>query len=182
MDLRKLDNTLQSGLVTRYHAVPSVRPQTVGQHTWGVAILMHYLSDGRATVHMILEALLHDSAEYFTGDVPFTVKRDNPAIKMAFDTLEEIHRENDLVPNAGYEGLNHEQALLKLCDTLEGFLWCAQYEARLGPVGPRWEEAYYRCKTKFVDILDTAYPGIWGRAEEIFRSFQNINRNTTNSP
>lgn len=180
MNARRLSNVLLSGLVTRYHAVPSVRPQTTGQHQWGVAILMIYLTEQAVDNVTLIEGLIHDSAELYTGDVPFTVKRDHLAVKTAFDQLENQYRETDLFPPV--ELLTFQTALLKLCDTLEGLIWCAQYEQRMGPVGPRWVEAYTRCKKKFGELLEQAYPGIWERADQLAEGYLPCELNTTNTP
>lgn len=189
MELRQLNNTLESGGVLRYHAVPSVKPQTVAQHCWGVAMLAHYISDDTSE-ELIMECLLHDSAELFTGDIPFTVKRDNPSIKSAFRELESFHREHDILPGGltGYHALcttqsemEHLHALLKVCDTLEGFIWCANNENRIGKVGSRWKEAYQHAQVKFKDILT---PEEWQRADAVFEHYSNnpANYNTTNAP
>lgn len=181
MSTTRLANTLLSGLVTRYHAVPSVRPQTTGQHQWGVAVLMIYLTEAQCSVCALMEAVLHDTAELYTGDVPFTVKRDNPELKAAFDRLEKYHRENDLLEEVGL--CNRSRMLLKLCDTLEGLIWCACYEQVGGCVGPRWQEAYKKCTDKFYFELEKDYPGIWERANHLVSTYLSspVTRNTTTS-
>lgn len=180
MNTTRLSNTLLSGLVTRYHAVPSVRPQTLGQHQWGVAVLMIYLSQGQCSRAALMEAILHDTAELFTGDVPFTVKRDNPTIKEVFDHMEREHRESNLLPESDLPETSKQ--LLKLCDTLEGLIWCACYEQHNGVVGPRWQEAYKKCTVKF-HLLAETFPGIWDKSNDLVNTYLSapVTRNSTTS-
>lgn len=156
-------NTLTSGKVLRYHAAPTVQPQNVAHHAWGVAVLVHYITRGQASAALLMEALLHDSGELFTGDVPFTVKRDSPSLKFAFDLLERNAREAKTTSSPAQLD-TRELAILKVCDTLEGFIWCVLHE-HLGPVCVRWVDAFARGRVKFKDDL---HPAEWERANEIF--------------
>lgn len=144
-------NTLDAGEVRRYHAVPSVAPQSVGLHSWGVAVICLYLTEGRASGVLLTEALLHDTEELFTGDIPFTVKRDVPAVKSMFAELSSVARANWLLPNKG-SLLPKEEAILKLADTLDGLIWCRKHEAH-GPVGGRWSDSLDRACDKFLPLL-----------------------------
>lgn len=175
----RLYNTLEAGKVSRYHAVPTVRPQTVGQHSWGVAVLLWHITQGQASAQCLMEAIMHDTAELFTGDIPFTVKRDHPAIKEAFKILETHHRVCHLVI-PGNNLSDAEEALLKVCDTLEGFIWCKLHEDTRGPVGDRWEEAYHVAQSKFKTMLTEEQ---WNLADEVFYGFLRMpyNRNSTNA-
>ena len=143
--------TLEAGRVLRYHAVPSVGSQNIAHHSWGVAVICLYLTGGKASSELLVEALMHDTAELFTGDIPFTVKRDRPDIKDTFDLMEDDAREAELlIPPQHLSDRDH--ALLKLADTLEGFVWCRKTELR-GPVLGRWTEAFAKARCKFSTIL-----------------------------
>lgn len=145
--------------MVRYHAVPTVGTQTVGLHSWGVAVILLYLTEGNVRVELLQAAILHDAPEIHTGDIPFTTKRDNPVIKKALAELEaEAHRTivlpfPELQPS--------EEALLKVADTLEGLLWCRKTEFT-GPVHARWMSSLYRAFDKFSDLLA---PSIISRAK-----------------
>jgi hypothetical protein len=141
-------NTLESGRVARYHAAPSVAPQTVGLHSWGVAVLAVYITGGAPSAALLQQAIMHDAAEIFIGDVPFTVKRDHPEVKRRFRELE-IHIHDFLV--MGAVSLDpHDEAVLKVCDTLEGLIWCRKTEvAGNGFVTGRWVQALDYALKKF---------------------------------
>jgi 5'-deoxynucleotidase YfbR-like HD superfamily hydrolase len=149
----RVANTLEAGRVLRYHAVPSVRPQSVSCHSWGVLILVLAICPD-ASRELVLEAALHDTGELYTGDVPFTVKRDCPDIKARFDELEDVARTNWLM--ADPQTLNaHDAAVLKLADTLEGFIWCRKTEL-VGPVRDRWVLAFRVGLEKFISRISDA--------------------------
>lgn len=85
----RLLNTLDAGRVMRWHTQPDGLRQTVGEHTFGVmCILLFALNEAdwasgvsvaesrrnRAEACiMLIGALLHDSREIFTGDIPAPV-------------------------------------------------------------------------------------------------------------
>lgn len=143
-------NTLEAGRVSRYHAVPTVAPQTVGLHAYGVAVLCLYITGGEASAALLRQALLHDAAELVTGDIPFTVKRDRPEVKALFNELEELAHERWVFPAS--ELSTREAAILKLCDTIEGLIWCRKTELT-GPVRHRWVEALNKALGKFEGLL-----------------------------
>ena len=158
----RLQNTLTAGEVIRYHAAPTVDSQNVAAHSWGVAVIVLYLTSSYCSGSLLAEALLHDAAELYTGDIPFTTKRDSPRMKAASVALEGKARSDFLlVPHV--TTLNaQEQAILKVADTLEGLLWCTAHEAVGGPVQIRWYEAYNRARAKF-----NLPPAMWVRANEL---------------
>lgn len=145
-------NTLCAGSVQRYHAAPSVMPQTVGLHSWGVAVLCMFLTDGKPSASLLAAAILHDAGELFTGDIPFTVKKANAEVKRIFDELEDETQTSLLVTNRLPPLTEDEKCILKLSDTLDGLAWCRKHE-REGPVYDRWVGALNRAKEKFVDTV-----------------------------
>ena len=155
--LQRLEATLQAGEVTRYHAVPEVRPQTDALHSWNMIALALFITNGTASWQLIVEIFGHDTGELFVGDIPFTVKRDNPELGRQINSMEATARHEhtmfgplDLSP--------HDAAILKICDTLEGFIWCRKYEnvSRIGDpnlVVERWTHALYACEAKFKEVI-----------------------------
>lgn len=149
-DFQRVANTLEAGRIRRYHAVPTVEAQTVGQHAWGVVILCLYVTGGEASRELLIQAALHDAAELYTGDMPFTVKRGVPELKKLLGHLE-AHAHRCLVMDD--IGLNpHDAAVLKMCDTLEGLIWCRKTELT-GPVRERWRLALNQAFEKFAEVL-----------------------------
>lgn len=165
-------NTLESGEVLRYHAAPGVTKQTDAHHAWGVAVLAMYLVP-TLSVDLLKECLLHDSGELVTGDVPFTAKMAGSVLKNLQHEQEENARTDHMITPPILS--ERERAILKICDTLEGLIWCAKEEAAVmfdgmhrGQVYRRWIGAYNHCYDKFFDFLSTEE---WRRANDIFEDF-----------
>ena len=146
-------NTLEAGRVARYHAAPTVAPQTVGLHSWGVAVICLYLTSGDSMEHhnLLARALLHDAAELYTGDVPFTTKRGCPEIKELLTRLEKIAYEQWLIPLP--EVTDYDECILKMADTIDGLLWCRKTEHPDGPVGQRWNDSLTVAFKKFQPVV-----------------------------
>lgn len=150
-DLERIINTLEAGRVTRYHAAPTVAPQTNGLHQWGVLMIAIYITEGKLSPALLLECAGHDLGEYFSGDMPFTAKRDNPELKRVMDSVEDTARKTELLISAK-ELTPREHAILKLADTLDGLIWCWKTETR-GPVRERWIASFAKGLQKFSTVL-----------------------------
>ena len=162
---RNFLNTLESGRVTRYHCAPSVAPQNLAHHQWNVAVILLHLTGNNLSETLLLEALFHDVDEYFTGDVPFTMKRDHPTLKSILKDVAKEHRDNDFVLPS-QDLTTREEALLKVADTLDGMLWTRDHEEHAGPIHGRWTESYLIAKHKFQHELT---PEEWQRADALFQ-------------
>lgn len=173
-----LHNTLEAGKVVRYHAVPTVKPQNVAHHSWNVAMLLIYISDNLCSRELLVEALMHDTGEIETGDIPYTVKRDNPELKRMLHELELIARADRTILPAT-ELIDADAAILKVCDTLDGFIWCALHEDKRGPVNDRWHQAYLNARTKFRDLLTRRQ---WEQADTLFIRYGGILTDTEGEP
>lgn len=123
MNIENLTNLLKSGEVLRYHTTPRVPAQTVAQHSWGVALIYRYLTGDES----LYDALLHDSAELFVGDIPAPVKAyigeqthliENLEIHYAIDAFGE-YRES-LCP------------LMHVADKLEALYWTRRADSEEG--------------------------------------------------
>jgi 5'-deoxynucleotidase YfbR-like HD superfamily hydrolase len=118
----------RSGRVRRYHTEELLKPQDVAQHSYGVAWLCWQLTSGAAQADLIMHALAHDAAEHATGDIPSPTKR-ALGIRSEVDRIEYgllCHNGIELPPLAA-----HDEAVLKLADTLDGVLHCL-HERELG--------------------------------------------------
>ena len=160
-DLNRFLLTLESGRVTRYHACPTVAPQTDAAHAWGVALLCIYLTGGNASAELVADALLHDSAEIVTGDIPYTTKRESPELCVALTAIEDRAQRERLMPR--YQLTETERAIEKLADTLEGWLWCRKTE-HINFIGRRWRVALARALSRFKDCVP---PDVLARAEAL---------------
>lgn len=119
MDISKI---LQSSGVSRFHAVPGLAPQTIAQHSWGVAVLCQYFKP-KCRKELILAALTHDCTELVTGDIPSTAKWQSPELKTILDKIES---ETEQEWGIAFELNPEEKRLLKLCDGLEGMNYCIE--------------------------------------------------------
>lgn len=145
-DTQRAANTLEAGRIRRYHAVPTVEAQTVGLHSWGVAVLLMYIVGDDISAALLKQALKHDAPEIYTGDSPFTAKRDNPALKRLLTDMELLASEHWVMRDEVLS--QREQALLKVADTVEGLIWCRKTELT-GPIRERWVGALNIALEKF---------------------------------
>jgi hypothetical protein len=85
-----------AGQVARWHATPTVRSQTVGEHSWQVArVLLAIWPD--APVTLLTETLFHDVGELGTGDVPSYAKLDE-ALRTKLEYIEKNARLRMVIP------------------------------------------------------------------------------------
>lgn len=168
MTLRKLINTLESGSVIRYHALPGVRPQLNGHHVYGVLTIILYLTKGRASRRLLIEAVLHDSGELVSGDVPHSAKRDHPEYADLSRKVERDARARDmLLPDQAIS--LHDAAILKLSDVLEGLVWCELHESKRSPIREdRWHATFCNRMAAFKNVLSADERA---RAELIFAAY-----------
>ena len=134
-DYARLERIRRGSTVLRYHTHRVQRPQSVGEHSHGVAMLLVAIfreayGPRAVTSELLLAALEHDLAEFEVGDSPAPAKRRSPALKAALDAAE-----LDVDNRWGFYAvrtLTEPQArLLGACDELE-FLFYAFDEIRQG--------------------------------------------------
>ena len=117
----KLDEVLEAGRVMRYHAAPIDKKQSVGEHSWGVAVCILELWP-HCSKDLLIHAVMHDVAEVHTGDVPSPVKQANKVVKQTFDDLEDDALEILEVDLPDLNGCDRRR--LKIADCLEGMKYC----------------------------------------------------------
>ena len=126
-DADRLDLMWRGGQVTRYHTVNLIRRQSVGEHTYGVMVMLNLLTGFSVSPGLYEAALLHDVPEAETGDVPSPTKR--AMASQGWDDFE--------LKVLGRYGLGRplltpeEKRLLALADMLEGLRYTVQ-EVRMG--------------------------------------------------
>ncbi len=116
--------------VTRFHTEAVIRPQTIADHSFGVAWLCWYLESGAPSSNLLMAALAHDMAEYATGDMPSPTKR-KLGLGAAFAELEAVEFAAAGMPNFEAEGMlsKREAVVLKRADVIEGLLYCLRERA-----------------------------------------------------
>lgn len=139
--MNNVHKVLESGWVERYHAATKIPNQLLGQHQWGVAVIILHICK-EPTAALLKIALLHDAPEIHTGDVPAPIKDQDQKLKQLLDDIEETWWTENV---GGLVGLSkEEQRFLKLADCLEGAIYCIR-QYSLGYKGAlytysRWRE------------------------------------------
>ncbi len=120
----KIIQARAGGAVERCHTVRHQGSYSVAAHSWGVAMLMHYLwpeDFGRLAIH----CLSHDVAEAWVGDIPAPVKKFVPGLSHKMADMEHWLEVTLGLPPSSL--LGQEDAMkLKVCDCLEFYLWCRE--------------------------------------------------------
>lgn len=128
----QLNALIRGSAVKRFHTVSTITTETVGEHSHSVAMLALIITDRQASAALLAAALVHDLAEYMTGDIPAPLKRlvsDRTRVDL------KDFEANILVGAGLCVWLNDEdKRILKCCDILSGLLFCAK-EFRLGNTG-----------------------------------------------
>jgi 5'-deoxynucleotidase YfbR-like HD superfamily hydrolase len=151
--------------VKRFHTIPTVTENTVGQHSHGVAMLCMILTNGRPSANLLMKALTHDLAEQYTGDVPSPAKR-ALGVRKEFGEIEE-----KLLDTVGFSVhvTQHEELVLKLADCADGMLFCAR-ERMYGNKSKMIKCAYKNYSTYVNDIMQELQPGVFkDRVLEVFK-------------
>jgi 5'-deoxynucleotidase YfbR-like HD superfamily hydrolase len=109
---------------SRYHTVQMHCYQRIDAHSWGVAMLVDYLTTDmrpRDKLMLLQAALRHDMAECEVGDVPAPAKR-KLGIRKALDDAEfEVLR---LYGWGTPELRPHQKRILAIADAADGALHC----------------------------------------------------------
>lgn len=128
----KIRTILQAGNVARFHNSIGMDKQKNSEHQWETALVLQHIYP-ECSKELLLAALTHDSAEYYTGDVPFPIKQASPELKVTLDKLEEEWEKQHGV----YFELNDEEKyFLKMADTFSG-LWYCILQVREGKINAR---------------------------------------------
>ena len=127
MEWTTIDKILQTrlgGKVKRCHTFPHHGEYNVAMHSWGVAMLLHYIYPADFT-RLVSHCLMHDVAEAWVGDIPAPIKRYNPHLKAVLENLEDTINEKLGATSEGQLGPT-DASKLRVCDNLEFYLWCRE--------------------------------------------------------
>jgi len=116
--------------VTRFHTETVLRPQNIGDHSFGVAWLCWYLSSGNPSARLLMAALAHDMAEHATGDMPSPTKR-RLQLSEAFADIEADVMASHGMPDFEDALTEAEKATLKRADLIDGLMYCLR-ERQMG--------------------------------------------------
>lgn len=119
--------------VPRWSVVKVLRPQSVAEHSFAVAVItmelisrlsIHSLADP-TTLGAVLWAICHDAPETYTGDIDGLLKREHPNVKSAINRAE-----NEAFPWYGQmrDGMGSALlALVKVADCIESIVYLREW-------------------------------------------------------
>lgn len=170
-DRKKLDRAvevLRAGHVKRFHAIDTIKSQSVAEHTFGTLVIARELcSINNVEFDNVASALLyHDAPEHYTGDIPANVKKDSPDLACALSDLEESYTEHYDIPAPDL--LSAEARIVRAADTLEAMFFCLR-ERSLGNVSQDLSTVFDRLLTYLVEFADLR--GVRALADGIAREF-----------
>lgn len=114
-----LTSCRMSGIVKRYHAWPTLREQTVADHTWNVLRIWSQIWGPMSLTPAVTTTILwHDAEEIVTGDPPFPFKSNNPEIKRHYDQAAGLIRA-EMSDHALPILCEEERVKMKICDLLD---------------------------------------------------------------
>jgi hypothetical protein len=102
-------------MVQRFHTHRTTGEDTVASHSWGVAVIVDILCNGKAPADLLRAALYHDIAEFKYGDIPSPAKRlmNSEALRK----MEDVYmREHSMFVQLG----TVDRCILKIADILDG--------------------------------------------------------------
>lgn len=126
--LKWISKAIRGAAVKRFHTVPTIGEQTVGTHSFGVAMMVLAITEQKAGADLLRAALFHDMAEQVTGDSPFTAKKAFPLLKSTLEVVEEDWNQKEYFH---VDLSNRDKIVLKWADMLE-LLWYCKVQRDLG--------------------------------------------------
>lgn len=115
-----------AGMIERFHTCRTTRRQTVGEHSWGVAMVLMHICD--PSVNLLKAAMLHDVPELVTGDIPAPAKW---ACRPLAEALNQFEDDICIGWGIAVELTDDEHNLLKWADMFELCLY-AKAEVGMG--------------------------------------------------
>lgn len=113
-----LETVMRLQAVKRWHMVDYTRTQTLAEHSANVALLAMLIARTAPIewfdTHTVVAAaaLVHDTPEVFTGDIPSHTKRHLPGVRDLEARVSHV--------NFHVEANVHTRRLIKLCDLADG--------------------------------------------------------------
>lgn len=124
----KLLKTIRSAAdIRRYHTSRVIGEQTIGHHSFNVAMLVRVITNDEASRDLIKAALDHDIPELATGDIPAPTKWLSPKIAEALYELDsKFHSDHGNFFTEIHHLTEDEARVLSIADMLELVLFCRE--------------------------------------------------------
>ena len=126
--MEKLIKTIRSAAdIRRYHTSRVIGEQTIGHHSFNVAMLVRVITGDEASKDLIKAALDHDIPELATGDIPAPTKWLSPKIAEALYELDaRFHSDHGNFFTEAHHLTEDEARVLAIADMLELVLFCIE--------------------------------------------------------
>lgn len=111
------------GKVRRYHTSDVSHVENNAEHSFGVALLCMTFWPTKAGPGLLRAALLHDLQEFHVGDLPHTVKRDNPALHALYAEAEAVACKDMGTFDVMIALTEEEHVMLKAADVADAFMY-----------------------------------------------------------
>lgn len=147
----QLQMVLMGGRVTRFHTRPTLKAESVAEHSYLVAWLATLIT-GSPSATLLLACLAHDLPEHTLGDMPSPAKK-RLGLREAFRREEGLMFSAAGMPDYEASLTPMEAEVLSFCDNLAGYLKCV-YERQMGNLF--LENSASRYHEYLMDILGTA--------------------------
>lgn len=149
----KIQQIWLAGLVKRYHIAQLIGEQNTGAHSWGVAVICMLFWPDRT--ELLRAALVHDLGEQKTGDIPASLKKDNPELEDMLSRAEEDHLHTLGVLRHLRVLSESDQVRLEIADRLEAIFFCTNQiflgNTRIAPIKTRNVELAWHALAKLPD-------------------------------
>lgn len=125
--MSKIHELMRAGSVKRFHIVNTSRIQTLAEHQYGVAILSGEIAerlgfDAPAVALVVAAAMVHDSGETRSGDLPTPTKK---KLREAFgDAFDDVLAQYDIPMSIPA----HVKTILKCADYLESMSFLIEHK------------------------------------------------------
>lgn len=136
--------------MTRFHTKPTIKAETVAEHSYLVAWLATLFYNYKPSAALLLGCLAHDVPEYELGDIPSPAKR-KMNMKEAFREQEAALFKAVGMPDFESALTEAESEVLHFCDQMAGYLKCV-YELAMGNTHLRRTSERYA-----IYMLDTVH-------------------------
>lgn len=127
IEVKNVFELIRSGRVRRWHTDTDMNGvvENNADHQWQVAMLLIYLNPD-VTRGTLIHALTHDVGELRTGDMSYTVKRNNPDLAASVAEHESVEKRK-IIENLTVCDSN----LVKLCDWASAWLTMMRHRPNL---------------------------------------------------
>lgn len=115
MNYKRLKILRRAARVVRYHTVPTVYRQSVGEHTFGIVSILYTVCPNPSG-DLVKACVYHDVPEAITGDAPATAKWRHKELETVLKQYEAlVAKEFGLTVSLS----DHDARILKYCDLME---------------------------------------------------------------